>query len=250
MRNTVVLSDRKLVLRPWRRGDARALARIANDASIAGMLRDVFPHPYTMVDARSFLAHVANAPGPARNFAIELDGELVGGIGLVQFADVHRGTAELGYWMSAAHRGRGLASRAVKLLVRWAFNTLEIRRIEARIFGWNHASVRLAQRCGFHCESVRRGAVLKHDRVGDELVFVRFHPRHDPARRDRDAYAISPSTLALLRSPLPEIQPVLPARPPALLRRPIERHRPSSTPPSGAPSRVHTRAPSRARTPR
>jgi RimJ/RimL family protein N-acetyltransferase len=240
MRNTVVLSDRKLVLRPWRCADARALARIANDASIAGMLRDVFPHPYTLDDARAFLKHVANAAGPARNFAVELDGELVGGIGLVQFTDVHRGNAEIGYWMSAAHRGRGLASRAVKLLVRWAFASLDVRRIEARIFGWNHASVKLAQRCGFHCESVRRGAVIKGDRVGDELVFVRFHPRHDPARRDRDVYATSASTIALLRSPPDEIQRVSAPRPPALLRRPIERHRPSSTPPSRAPSRART----------
>jgi RimJ/RimL family protein N-acetyltransferase len=236
-----VLSDRKLVLRPWRRRDARALARIANDASIAGMLRDVFPHPYTLDDARAFLADVANAPGPARNFAIELDGELVGGIGLVQYADVHRGNAEIGYWMSTAQRGRGLATRAVKLLVRWVFASRDVRRVEARIFGWNHASIKLAQRCGFHCESIRRSAVVKGERVGDELVFVRFHPRHDPARRSRDADAIPPATLALLRSPPVEIPLVPPPRPPALLRRPIERHRPSSTPPSRAPSRGGTR---------
>ena len=241
MRNTVVLSDPKLVLRPWRRGDARALARIANDPSIAGMLRDVFPHPYTLEDARAFLGEVANAPGTARNFAIVLDDELVGGIGIAQFSDVHRGNAEIGYWIGSTHRGRGLATRAVKLLLRWVFNSLDVGRVEARIFGWNHASVRLARRCGFHCESVRRHAVVKHDRVGDELVFVRFHPRHDPTRRDRDAHVMAPATLAMLGAPSTEFPLALPPRSQALLRRPIERRRPSSTPPSRQSARARTR---------
>src|SRR5688572_19255741 len=85
-------------VRSWRRGDAAALVEHANNRKVWLNLRDRFPHPYTPRDARTFLASVIGAR-PERNFAIDVDGAAVGGIGFGIQTDVERVGAELGYWL-------------------------------------------------------------------------------------------------------------------------------------------------------
>lgn len=85
-------------LRPWRETDAPALVRHADNARIAAMMRDAFPHPYTGDDADRF---IKMATGPSGNLllAIEVDGVAAGGIGIHPLGDVYRNTAEIGYWL-------------------------------------------------------------------------------------------------------------------------------------------------------
>ena len=94
-------------IRSWRAGDEPSLARHADNRKIWLNVRDRFPHPYTLADAESWLAKVTAAE-PETQFAIEVDGEAAGGVGLFLQEDVSRFSAEIGYWLGEAYWGRGL----------------------------------------------------------------------------------------------------------------------------------------------
>jgi RimJ/RimL family protein N-acetyltransferase len=88
------------------------------------------------------------------------DGSILGGVTLRHF-DPMRGTIEVGYWLFAHARGRGLATRAVRTVAREAFAS-GLWRIEANVRIGNKASERVLERAGFTREGVRR-RLLRHD---------------------------------------------------------------------------------------
>src|ERR1051326_859026 len=94
-------------IRPWRKSDLDSLVRYANNRKVWRNLRDRFPHPYTRKDGIWWLEHAA-ARDPQTNFAIELDGEAIGGVGFEIGEDVHSRTAEIGYWLGEPFWGRGI----------------------------------------------------------------------------------------------------------------------------------------------
>jgi [ribosomal protein S5]-alanine N-acetyltransferase len=100
------------VLRTWTARDAPSLARYADNPRIAAMMRDAFPSPYTLGDAHRFIA-LATSPGNNRFLAIVVDGAACGGIGIHPLDDVHRRTAEIGYWLAEPYWGRGIVTDAV-----------------------------------------------------------------------------------------------------------------------------------------
>jgi len=95
--------------------------------------------------------------------------QVVGGINL-RFGE-HE-IAEVSYFLSAAVRGRGVATRAVRLVSGWAFDELGIERIELRVHPENPASRRVAERAGFTREGVERGSRAWPDGTRfDSIVF-------------------------------------------------------------------------------
>jgi ribosomal-protein-alanine N-acetyltransferase len=86
----MVLRASGFVLRPFRASDAASLASHANNFNIARHLRDRFPHPYSLQDARDFIAAVAQDAGASTSVAIDVAGEAVGAIGYVPGHDVER----------------------------------------------------------------------------------------------------------------------------------------------------------------
>jgi RimJ/RimL family protein N-acetyltransferase len=164
-------------VRSYRPDDEVALARAADDRRIWLNLRDRFPHPYTLDDARAWLAFCARQD-PEVCFAIAEpgSGRLVGGIGLELRGDVYQRTAEVGYWLAAGHWGRGMASCALRLVCDWAFRTLDLLRLEAGVFSWNPASARVLEKCGFELEGRHRQKVVKDGRIGDELCYALLRP--------------------------------------------------------------------------
>jgi ribosomal-protein-alanine N-acetyltransferase len=92
--------------------------------------------PYTDADARAWLAMQAAQQGEPHNFAIEFAGEAIGGIGLEFMTDVHRLTAEIGYWLGESMWGRGFATIAVGAVTRHAFATFGLRRVQATVYEW------------------------------------------------------------------------------------------------------------------
>ncbi len=158
-------------IRKHRPADLAALVREANHPEVSLGLRDRFPYPYTEEDGRRYLAAAA---ADERNYhaAICEDDVLIGGIGLVLGDDVHRGTAELGYWLGPSHWGRGVATQAVGLVVREGFTRLGLRRIWAGVYESNPASMRVLVKNGFRREGVLRRAVTKRGRILDQHLFA------------------------------------------------------------------------------
>ncbi|XXY19772.1 GNAT family protein [Sorangium sp. So ce216] len=169
----MILEMPSLTLRPWTPADADALAHNANDRRVWANLRDRFPHPYTREDAEGWIAFCTEHAPPGDNMAIVVDGEVAGGIGLERFDDVHRGTAEIGYWLGAPHWGRGLATQAVVALTRYGLEQLGLERIQAGVFDWNGASARVLEKAGYAYEGRMRRHVVKDGRVGDVLLYAR-----------------------------------------------------------------------------
>jgi precorrin-6A synthase len=95
--------------------------------------------------------------------------EVVGGVNL-RFAE-HE-TAEVSYFLRAGARGGGLATRAVRLVTRWAFDELGIERVELRVHPDNKPSRRVAERAGFRREGVERASRAWPDGTRfDSIVF-------------------------------------------------------------------------------
>ncbi|MBC8073724.1 MAG: GNAT family N-acetyltransferase [Deltaproteobacteria bacterium] len=163
-------------LRAFRRGDEHDLVVAADDREIWRNVRDAFPHPYTREDAERWVAYNEGL-APVLNFAIELDDRVVGGLGLVLGQDVHRYSAELGYWLARAVWGRGLATAAVRALVRYAFEELELVRLHAGVFVWNPASARVLEKSGFERECLMRSWAFKDGELVDAWAYACVRPR-------------------------------------------------------------------------
>ena len=160
-----------VTLRAWRASDAAPLARHANNPNIARELRDRFPHPYTLADARHFIQSTATAR-PTTNFAIVVAGEAVGGAGFFPGADVERFSAEIGYWLAEPHWGRGITVTAVSLLSAYAFETCNMLRLFALPFADNGRSRRVLEKAGFTCEATLRASSVKHGAVRDQALYA------------------------------------------------------------------------------
>ena len=169
-------------LRPWRMGDAEALARIADHPEIGRGLRDRFPSPYTLNDAIEWLSWLEAHDGERTRgwptvFCIEVGGAPVGGIGFEPLDDIHRLGAECGYWLTPAAWNQGLATASLLQLVQYVFDRTEIIRLYAGVFPWNAASVRVLEQAGFAYEATLKQALVKQGQVYDELIYVRLkHP--------------------------------------------------------------------------
>ena len=158
-------------IRPWRAGDLESLLLHADNPRIAGNLRDVFPSPYTRADGEAWLA-MSSVEARPTNFAIEVDGAAVGGIGLRLGDDVHRRTAEIGYWLGEAYWGRGIVSEAVGAMTSWSIEQFDLIRIAAYVYAPNTASARVLEKNGYVLEGRLRKRVEKRGEILDALVYA------------------------------------------------------------------------------
>jgi RimJ/RimL family protein N-acetyltransferase len=168
------LSDGIVTLRSWRSSDAPAVFAACQDPLIARFVP--IPQPYELGDAQAF---VERRPadlfdGDEAGFAIvdATTDELLGAIAL-HGPFGHR--AMFGYWLAPAARGRGVATRALRLIVDWTLATTEVIRLEVYTDVANDASGRVAERAGFEREGVRRAWDLDRDgRPLDAVFYVRL----------------------------------------------------------------------------
>jgi len=158
-------------VRDWRPEDATAVARYANNRRIWLNLRDAFPHPYTHRDAEAFIQGVMGM-NPPTVFAIAHGDEAIGSIGLVPGRDVHRFTAELGYWLAEPFWGRGIATEAVRIVTAHALEELGMVRVFAEPYTTNPASARVLEKAGFLREGILRAAAFKDGRIMDQYLYA------------------------------------------------------------------------------
>ena len=150
--------------------DAPLIARACQDGAAATWLP--LPQPYTEGHAHEFIASrqaVADA-GDELTFAVrDVARDVVGMVGL-HVSRCRHGEAEIGYWTAPWARGRGVASRASQLVVRYAFETLRPARIEFLVAVANVGSQKAARRAGARDEGIRRGGIELHGRRVDAWV--------------------------------------------------------------------------------
>jgi ribosomal-protein-alanine N-acetyltransferase len=160
-------------LRPWCTQDDAAIAKYANNRAIWLNLRDGFPHPYSIEDARNFLNAAINQH-PDTFYAIATPEEAIGSIGITILSDVHRLTAELGYWLAEPYWGRGVMSEAVRAFTDYAFERFGLVRIFAEPYARNAASCRVLEKAGFSLEGRMRRAAIKDGQQTDMFLYARI----------------------------------------------------------------------------
>lgn len=168
-------------LRSYGAEDSERLAEIADDRRIWINMTDRFPHPYSQQDADDWIALRADEVGPQQQFAIDHEDLLVGGIGV----DPHDGLFGLspassgsqrhvgiiGYWLTPSQWNKGIATAALSALIPYALETFALSRLEATVYGWNPASGKVLEKCGFAHEGRQRNAFIKDGEVTDLLLY-------------------------------------------------------------------------------
>ena len=166
----MTLEDDAIVLRAYTEDDVPALVAALNDREISRWTR--VPFPYTEEDAREFLRSTSETAFAVTN---KRTGELLGGIGLRLPAE---GIGEVGYWVRREARGRGVATRALLVLSRWALEEQGLARLQLTAEPGNVASQRVAEKAGY----VREGLLRRFLSIGGE-------------RRDCVIYSLLPGDL-------------------------------------------------------
>ena len=161
------------VLRRWRPADKPSLLSNANNRNVWRNLTDMFPHPYTKADAENWL-QIATDDGRSVHLAIEYRDQAIGGIGAIAEDGIYRQTARLGYWLGEPHWGQGIATAAVTALLSYLDQAHSFARLQAAVFEWNPASMRVLEKCGFTREGVLRSSVTKDGHLIDCVMYARI----------------------------------------------------------------------------
>lgn len=167
----ITMYTQRCALRPWCKEDAPLLPAIANTKDISWNTSYRFAHPFDLEAAEKYVETKSNNDDSNWNFAVLMDDEIIGGCGAWRGQDIHAHTAEIGYWLGTEYWGKGLATEIVAALVDYLAAATDLEQLSANCFGWNPASPRVLEKCGFVKEGVRKGAVKKWGKRTDMLVY-------------------------------------------------------------------------------
>jgi [ribosomal protein S5]-alanine N-acetyltransferase len=160
-------------IRPWQPEDAAALSAVANNKNLWDKMRDRFPHPYTISAAEDWIA-LCIKQTPTEHFCIEGDGRVCGGIGFIPGSDVEKKSAEIGYFVGEDFWGKGIATKAIALLVKYLAANHQFVRLFSIVYANNPGSMKALQKNGFNLEQIRKKAVFKNGVIMDDYVWTRF----------------------------------------------------------------------------
>jgi len=160
---------------PFAEQHVPGLRLLVEDPSVRRYTRVPEPVPDDFVETWIDRYARGRADNTAMNFAIEDagDGTFLG-VALAPHIEPDEHTAELGYVLSSAARGRGVATEALRQLTAWAFEEQGLIRLQLLISVSNDASKRVAQRCGYQLEGVLRGMYVKQDQREDTESWSRL----------------------------------------------------------------------------
>jgi len=142
------VAEAAVSLRPWRRGDAAALAAAWADPDIVAGSQP--PEDRSVAAAERWIAgcSVREERLLAIDRVLDVAGECVGEVGASN-VDHRRGAALLGWWVASQHRARGHATAGIGLMCDLLFEAFGLRALIAEIAPENEASIRLAVGLGF-----------------------------------------------------------------------------------------------------
>ncbi len=159
-------------IRAWEMADAYNLAAALNSKKVQDNLRDGIPYPYTVADAEMFIASTLKAEKDSQySWAITVDNKAVGSIGIFRKENIHRYTAEMGYYIAEPWWGKGIGTIAVKEACSFIFANTDIMRIFAEPFAYNTASCKVLEKAGFIFEGTLRKNAVKNGEVLDMKMY-------------------------------------------------------------------------------
>jgi ribosomal-protein-alanine N-acetyltransferase len=182
--NGTILTLKRTVVRRYKMTDVESSSKSANNPNVSRFLRNIFPFPYTVADAESWISLCnAETEVPDYNFAITnpTTGDVIGGIGCTPEKDVHCRSAELGYWIAEDYWGKGLMTEVVPAFLDWLFENVKVRdkdgnklgltRIWASVIDQNVGSEKVLSKAGMMKEGILRASVWKFGVVMDQHLY-------------------------------------------------------------------------------
>jgi ribosomal-protein-serine acetyltransferase len=172
---TIELIEGPLLIRPYREEDAGALYEAVRE-SLSEVSRWLpWCHEnYSIEESREFIGSRAKASedGEWYSFAVfkKDGGRFLGGVGINFVNRVHQ-MANLGYWVRTSAAGSGIATKATRLVARFAFEQIGLQRIEIVAAVGNIASQRVAEKAGAIREGVLRKRLLIRGESQDAVMF-------------------------------------------------------------------------------
>ena len=167
----VEITKENFNMRPFKSSDAMAFVSGLNTKTIAN--DTTIELPCTMDGANWWIAFILDAekkkPIPEKHFVIDIDGTLVGSIGIINI-DKHKG--ELGYWLADKHFGKGIMTKAIKEMVSYCTKEIGLKRIFAPVLPHNKASARVLEKNGFELEGILKKYYRKDGKYIDALCYA------------------------------------------------------------------------------
>lgn len=165
----------KCRIRKWELSDARDLAVSLSNKKVQNNLRDGLPYPYMEQDGKDFISAMLSADeNETFAFAITVDNIAVGSISVFRQGNIHRRTAELGYYIAEDYWGRGIMTEAVRQICEYVFGNSDIIRIYAEPFAYNISSCRVLEKAGFQYEGTLRSNAVKNGKVIDMKMYSKI----------------------------------------------------------------------------
>jgi [ribosomal protein S5]-alanine N-acetyltransferase len=169
-----IIRTKRFILRPIKKSDIKLIAKHANDKIVARNTLSI-PHPYKLKDAKIWvnknLDNYKKKEKTDVTFAIEIDGKFAGGVGLHKIAKNHK--AEIGYWLGRPYWNRGIMTEAVKVVTKFGFEKLKLRRIYAPVFLFNEPSKKVLEKAGYKLEGIVRKEAKKGDKYIDAYMLAK-----------------------------------------------------------------------------
>jgi ribosomal-protein-serine acetyltransferase len=177
-RKKIELTDGNVLLRPYRMNDVDKLFRAVRESIKEMSVWLPFAHEnYSIKESKDWIKKRPKEwkKGITYDFAIfdTQSGDLIGGCGLNEIHESNR-RANLGYWVRTSCTGKGIAVVATRLLAKWGFEVLKLKRIEIYVAVGNQRSLRVAEKVGAKREGILRSRInvrdVMHDAVMHSLI--------------------------------------------------------------------------------
>lgn len=160
-------------LKNWSLEHIDEMVKNANNRNVSKNLRNIFPYPYTSLDAKNFIQFCQKYDkSKCLNLAITEDEKAIGGIGITIGNDIYSKSAEIGYWLGEEFWGKGIMTKAIKDMIDIAYSRYGINRIYAVVFLHNVASCRVLEKCGFIFEGTQKKSIYKDGYLYDSQIYA------------------------------------------------------------------------------
>lgn len=168
--HAVFVQKNKYTLRTWQTEDAHSLVQELNNKKIWDNCRNVFPHPYRLEHAETFIDLIQKKEG-IHDFCIEVNGKAVGNIGFTPGTDVECFNAEVGYVIGEKYWNQGIVTDALQEAIYHYFTYTNTIRIFALVFEHNLPSMRVLEKAGFNKVGIMTKSIFKNGHFTNAHLF-------------------------------------------------------------------------------
>lgn len=173
MEKFMKITHQDVTLRNWTLEDASRLATIGNHKSIFDNLTDGFPSPYTLEDAKKYIAK-AQAQDKNLMLAICFQDIIVGSIAAIFQSDIYRKNVVIAYFIAEDYWRKGIATQAIQMITEYVFQNYDIMRISAEPFEKNIGSRKALEKAGFQLEGILRSNVFKNGEILNSCMYSKL----------------------------------------------------------------------------